>query len=104
MSQDRYRYAFDARVPAVEIEATLLIAIVATEALHGALPVRLDAGHVLDPKRRICVIDGTNEVGQDFNRLFAGLIVRQFGESAFVVQRVEEETTRRRRRRAVIRG
>ena len=76
-------------VPSGEIEATLVLAIVAAESLHGEAQVRLDAGHAFDADRRICVIDARSEVGRDLNRLFIGFVQREFGEDAFQVERVD---------------
>lgn len=83
-----YRYAFSSDVPPQEIEASLLLAVVATEALHGEAQTRLDAAHYFNPDRRACVIDAGTAVGRDFNRVFIGLVTREFGADAFSVERV----------------
>ena len=90
MTKELYRYAFTADVPIEEIEASLLLAVLATESLHGEAQVRLDASHYLDPTKRACVIDAGTPVGRDINRLFVGFIGREFGADAFRVERVEE--------------
>lgn len=100
MTAEHYRFAFAAHVSSDDIEATLLIALVAVESLHGTLPVRLDASHVFDAKRHTCVIDAGTPVGRDLTKLLIGFVVRQFGEDGFVVQRVECNTKQRGRRRA----
>lgn len=63
--------------------------MLATESLHGATQVRLDAAHAVDADKQSCVVDASTPVGRDLNRLFAGFISREFGEDAFRVQRVE---------------
>lgn len=90
MTQELYRYAFDAEVPVEEIEASLLLAVFATESLHGESQVRLDAAHYLDPDGRACVIDAGTAVGRDFNRIFVGFVRREFGEESFQVERVDD--------------
>jgi hypothetical protein len=88
MSTEIYRYTFTPTASSDDIEATLVLAILATDALHGEVQVRLDAAHFYDPEQRVCVIDAGTKVGRDFNRLFAGFIRHEFGEDAFEVQRV----------------
>ena len=89
MTKELYRYAFPARVPLEDIEATLLLALMAAETLHGESQVRLDAAHFFDILRRACVIDAGTPVGRDLNRLFVGFIRREFGVDAFTVERVD---------------
>lgn len=88
MLKDIYRYIFTADVPMEEIEASLLLAVVATESLHGESQVRLDAAHAIDADKRSCVVDASTAVGRDLNRLFLGFVRREFGEDAFAVERV----------------
>jgi len=89
MAIERYRYVFCDEVPIEDIEASLLLAIFATESLHGESQVRLDVSHFLDTDRRVCVIDSGTAVGQDLNRLFVGFMRREFGEDSFRVERVD---------------
>jgi hypothetical protein len=91
MTENLYRYAFNGGVPPEEIEATLLLAVVATESLHGEVQVRLDAAHFLDLDRRACVIDAGTAVGRDLNRLFTGFAAREFGPDSFQVERAGAE-------------
>lgn len=92
MTKQLYRYTFPAEVPIEEIEVSLLLAVMATESLHGESQTRLDVAHFLDPTKRACVIDAGTPVGRDFNRLFIGFIRREFGEDAFRVERVESKS------------
>ncbi len=90
MAPDVYRYAFSVDVPVAEIEASLLLAILATESLHGEVQVRLDAAHYFNADQRACVIDASTPVGRDVNRLFVGFLRREFGEDAFSVERIND--------------
>ena len=67
MRSDVYRYEFAPGAPADEVEATLLLAVVAVESLHGEAQARLDIGHLFDPDRRACVVDATTPVGRDLD-------------------------------------
>lgn len=88
MAGSLYRYTFGPAVPMGEVEATLLLAVIATECLHGESQTRLDVGHAFDAHARACVVDATTEAGRDFNRLFVGFLCREFGRGSFQVERV----------------
>ncbi len=90
-SRSVYRYTFLPETPLEEVEAALVLALVATEALHGEAQVRLDAAHHLDAERRVLVIDGTTAVGLDLNKLFWSFAAGEFGEGAFRVERLAAE-------------
>ncbi len=92
MTKQLYRYTFTAEAPIEEVEASLLLAVMATESLHGESQTRLDVAHFLDPTKRACVIDAGTPVGRDLNRLFVGFMGREFGEDAFRVERVESHS------------
>lgn len=90
MTKELYRYAFTADVPIEDVEASLLLAVLATESLHGEAQTRLDAAHYFDLPKRACVIDAGTLVGRDLNRLFTGFLNREFGADAFDVERVDD--------------
>ena len=89
MSREIYKYVFDRSVDMADIETSLLLALLATESLHGESQVRLEAAHALDAEGRTCVIDAGSDVGRNLNRLFVGFDRREFGEDAFRVERVD---------------
>jgi hypothetical protein len=91
MNRNIYRYDFSDEVPLREAEDSLLIAVIATESLHGRSLVRLEASFCLDEKKRSCVIDASSDVGQNIARIFTGFLTREFGEGAFKVKRQSEE-------------
>lgn len=88
MSNIIYRFRFSEDADLDEIEATLLLAIMGTESLHGPAQVRLDASHYLDREQRGCVIDASCPVGRDLARLFTGYALKEFGEDGFQVSHV----------------
>ncbi|MCA9053411.1 MAG: hypothetical protein KDA75_06220 [Planctomycetaceae bacterium] len=83
-----YRYKFAADVEMSEVSASLLLATWTTESLHGEARVRLDSSHAFDAAKRSCVIDAETDVGRDLNRVFVGLLRREFGEMSFRVERL----------------
>jgi hypothetical protein len=91
MTTNAYRYLFQDAIPAEEIEATLLLSIFTVEALHGESQTRLDAGHAFDAKKRAVVIDASTAVGQALNRIFIGLVAREFGSGSFRVERIQQK-------------
>jgi hypothetical protein len=91
MIQEVFRYVFSEGVAIEEIETSLLLAILATESLHGEAQVRLDAAHFLDPVKRACIIDAGTPIGRDLNRLFTGFMGREFGADAFSVERITDD-------------
>ena len=93
MTKELYRYVFTPEVPIEEIEASLLLAILATTSLHGKSQVQLDVAHYFDPTKRACVIDAGTPVGRDLNRLFTGFINCEFGPDAFNVDRIEDHNS-----------
>ena len=90
MNREIHRYAFQAAVPAEEVENTLLLAVLAAEGLHGQSRVRLDATYYFDADKHACVIDASTDVGRDICRIFTGFALREFGEGAFDVCRVQD--------------
>ena len=90
MSRELYRYTFDPSLSLGDVEASLFLALLAAESLHGRSQVRLDASFTLSRKKRSCVVDGTTEVGRSITRIFTGFLTREFGEETFRVKRVQE--------------
>jgi len=88
MGREVYKYVFESSIDITDVEASLLLALLAAGSLHGESQVRLDAAHYLDPTKRACVIDAGTPVGRDINRLFVGFVSREFGEDGFRVERL----------------
>jgi hypothetical protein len=84
-----YRYSFPPDVPAAEVQATLLLAYVAVEGLHGEAQTRLDAGSALGSTFGPCVIDARTPVGRDLARVFTAFLRREFGEDSFRVESIQ---------------
>ncbi len=91
MTAELYRYHFIRKVTTEDIESALLMAIWNCESLHGEPQTRLDVAHFLDPADCSCTIDAGTPVGRDLNRLFTGLMTREFGPDSFRIERVTNE-------------
>lgn len=101
MSAEVYRYCFDPSIAFEDVEASLLLAIMATESLHGEARTRLDAAHAVDAEKHTCVVDASTPVGRDLSRLLAGFLAREFGPDAFEVHRVDADSAPSKEGRAV---
>ncbi len=86
-----YRYELSDDVPMEDVEATIVIALASLESLHGDVEVQLAAPYYLDVGQRTCIVDASAPIGRDFARLLAGLLRREFGPTAYRVQRVGSE-------------
>lgn len=93
MESHVYRYRFDDELDIAEAQATFNLSLLSAESLHGESRVCLEARHKFDAKERTCIIDATGEVGRDLNRLFVGLISREFSRDDFRIERVSQFDT-----------
>jgi len=93
MPRTAYRFEFRSTLPLDDVEAALVLAVLAVEALHGEAQTRLDAAWWLDPELCACVIDAATPVGEALCRIFTGFLRGEFGEDSFEVERVERPVT-----------
>lgn len=89
MQTNVFRFEIDARVPLVEAEMSLHLAMFAVEGFVGPARIRLDMSYFVDEPRRAIFVDGTNEIGGAVVRVFTNLLLREFGEDSFLVRRVD---------------
>jgi hypothetical protein len=92
MAADVFRFGLSTDVPLDEAEMSLQLATFAVEGLFGPARVRLDLGYHLDEARHAIFVDGTNEVGATVARVFTNLLLREFGEGGFRVERLAHST------------
>ncbi|MEO2034847.1 MAG: hypothetical protein ABGZ35_22430 [Planctomycetaceae bacterium] len=92
MNDDIFRFEFEPSVPLTDPEMSLHLALFAVEGVFGRANVRLDAEYQIDETQHAIVIDGTTEVGALVVRVFTGLLLREFGEDAFRVERISSPT------------
>lgn len=85
-----HQYVFKQSVPMTAVESSLILALWSCESLHGEARVQMDTLYEFKPENRHLVVDSGTPVGEDLNKLFVGLLRREFGESAFAVVRVTE--------------
>jgi len=91
MNRTVYRFTFCRAADLTEVEATLHLALFASEGLFGPARVRLDAAYRLDVARSAILVDATTEVGSVVARIFTSLLLRELGAHAFEVRAVESQ-------------
>lgn len=91
MAAVTYQFSFSDQIPFHEVEESLLLALIATESVHGRSSVKLEASFKIHEQKRLCVIDAETEVGRHIARIFTGYLTQQFGEEAFKVKQLERD-------------
>lgn len=91
MNKTVYRYQFEPDVPLEEAETSLVLAIIAAEALHGQPAVRLSLRYLFGEEKHACVIDGDNEIARQVVLIFTQFLIRQFGDDAFQITQPARE-------------
>ncbi|GIW56291.1 MAG: hypothetical protein KatS3mg082_2752 [Nitrospiraceae bacterium] len=86
-----FLFRFEPHVPLAHAEMSLHLAMFAVEGLAGRARVRLDATYQINAESHVIRIDGSTRVGQMIARVFAGLLLREFGEDAFCVEHVTKQ-------------
>ncbi len=87
MTKHIYRYRFSRTVPVRDIEATLMLALIAVESLYGRARLRMDGRYRLDREQRLCEIDASTRVGCDLAEIFTGYVTHEYGDDAVVIRR-----------------
>jgi hypothetical protein len=80
------RYLFRDGLPLADVEETFGLSVLAAKALFGEERFALDVDYRFDRAARACRVDAGTAVGRALNRIFLGLLRREFG-AGFVVER-----------------
>jgi hypothetical protein len=89
MKTNVFRYQFIPSLPVEEADYSLEVSVDAVEGLFGRASVRLDVSFYVDEPRNAIFVDGSNEIGDAFVRIFTNFLMKELGEDAFQVCRVE---------------
>ncbi|HMO16352.1 MAG TPA: hypothetical protein PKA83_19700 [Pirellulaceae bacterium] len=84
-----FRFSLDRRVSLDDAEMTLHLAMLAAEGLYGSPRVAMEFRYELHALENAIDVDGETEVGTSVARIFAGLLLRQFGEGGFRIDNIE---------------
>jgi len=97
MNKTIYRYQINDGILMNAVKDSLLISIMAVESLYGRSRINLEARFRLENASRVCIIEVGTQIGETIARVFTGLLIREFGELAFKVEKretsLEVETT-----------
>lgn len=80
MTSRNTTFTFSAAVDLSEVEATLRLAILAVESLHGSVRVQLELDVHIDRAGRCVAVCTDTEVGRCLAVIFGGYVRREFGE------------------------
>ena len=94
MTTGVFHFSFTPDISLDEAEMTLHLATFAAEGMYGKARVRLDFNYHVESERRLIFVDGTKEVGAAIVQAFAGLLLREFGEDAFSIERANSNSDR----------
>ena len=84
----QFRFEILPDLPMEEAEASLHLATFSCEGLYGPARVRMEGTFHVDDDRRVITIDA-NEIGETLSKVYTGFLLREFGEAAFRVRRIE---------------
>lgn len=84
------RFRFPDGTDGETIEGHLALAIIAAECAYGKPRVRICAAYCLSKDKPQLAIDVSTEVGELIAQVFTGLVMRELGEEAFVVERMTD--------------
>ena len=88
MRTDVYRFCFARSIDMMEAEATLQLAVLASEGVFGEARVRIEVAYLIDARRSVIVVDGGTPSGAAVVRSFAAFLTREFGADGFSVRAV----------------
>lgn len=89
MNREIYRFKLSPDIPMEDAWTTLFLAMLATECLYGRNRLLMDGAFYLDEKKRACVIDARDEVGQTMSRIFSGFLCFEYGEDALNIEFIQ---------------
>ncbi len=84
-------FKFSRTVPLAELEGTLLLSRIATEAIHGEERVELEEHPAVDRQAKTVAIDTSSDVGRTLALIFTGYVRREFGTDAVVIERGDDD-------------
>ncbi len=84
------RFTFQKNVSRDRIEELIAFAVISAECTFGQAKVRISASYLASDSK--AVIDVSSPVGEHIAEIFTGLVIRDYGEESFTVERVRDES------------
>lgn len=76
------------------LKVLFAMALKETELIYGKAKVKLETNYKLSNKRPICIIEAGTESAEHLAKLLSGFLIKELGENAFKVKRIEEAIKR----------
>jgi hypothetical protein len=84
------RFKFKKTISREQIEEHIAFAVISAECTFGQAKVRLNAAYLAADSK--VVIDVSSPVGEHIAEVFTGLLIKNYGEQSFTVERVRNES------------
>jgi len=84
------RFKLNQNLSREQIEEHIAFAVVSAECTFGQAKVRLNAAYLASDNK--IVIDVSSPVGEHIAEIFTGLLIKNYGEQSFTVERVRHES------------
>jgi len=85
------RFKLNKNVSREQIEEKIAFAVISAECTFGQAKVRLHAAYLAADNK--VVIDVSSPVGEHIAEVFTGLLIKEYGEHSFTVERVRHESS-----------
>lgn len=86
----QHEFTIHGDAPFTDVESLLQLAIFSIEGLFGAAAVRMSVAYVLDDETRTVTIGTDTVAGDATAKAFTSLLIREIGERAFSVRRIDD--------------
>jgi len=83
------RFKLNKKLHREQVEEKIAFAVISAECTFGQAKVRLNAAYVAADNK--VVIDVSSPVGEHIAEVFTGLLIKEYGEQSFTVERVRDE-------------
>jgi len=83
------RFKFNRGIDKEIIEEKITLAFIAAECTFGPAKVRFNASYLARGNK--VVFDVSSPIGEHIAEVFTELMVREFGEEAFIVERIKDK-------------
>ena len=84
------RFKLNEKLSRERMDELVAFAVISAECTFGQAKVRLNASYLTTDSK--AVIDVSSPVGEHIAEIFTGLLIRDYGEESFTVERVRDES------------
>ena len=84
------RFKLNEKLSRERMDELVAFAVISAECTFGQAKVRLNASYLTTDSK--AVIDVSSSVGEHIAEIFTGLLIRDYGEESFTVERVRDES------------